>query len=126
MKTVADLAREHPTLSIRQPWAWCIIHADKDIENRSWRYPPKYRGPLLIHAGKQWDPDTTAIDICEEYQVDCPDHLPLGGIVGIVDLVDVVTDTRKRKALDNPATRRHLTIRRGQSPRPMPQGANTP
>lgn len=24
-------------LSVRQPWAWAIIHAGKDIENRSWQ-----------------------------------------------------------------------------------------
>lgn len=23
-------------LSIRQPWAWAILHAGKDIENRDW------------------------------------------------------------------------------------------
>lgn len=39
-------------LSIRQPWAWAILHAGKRIENREWRYPPSYRGPLLIHAAK--------------------------------------------------------------------------
>ncbi len=30
MKDVPDIA-----LSVRQPWAWAIIHAGKDIENRS-------------------------------------------------------------------------------------------
>ena len=35
-------------LSIRQPWAWLIINAGKDVENRSRR--SSYRGPLLIHA----------------------------------------------------------------------------
>ncbi|MDO8982997.1 ASCH domain-containing protein [Cypionkella sp.] len=37
-------------LSIRQPWAWAIINAGKDIENRSW--PTKQRGPICIHAAK--------------------------------------------------------------------------
>jgi len=23
-------------LSIRQPWAWLIIHGGKDVENRTW------------------------------------------------------------------------------------------
>ena len=36
-------------LSIRQPWAWAILHAGKRIENRDWR-SCHYRGPLLIHA----------------------------------------------------------------------------
>lgn len=35
-------------LSIRQPWAWLIMHAGKDIENRSWS--TNYRGWFAIHA----------------------------------------------------------------------------
>ena len=31
-------------LSIRQPWAWAIINAGKDIENRQW--PTKFRGSI--------------------------------------------------------------------------------
>lgn len=37
-------------LSIRQPWAYLIIHAAKDIENREW--PTRFRGNCLIHASK--------------------------------------------------------------------------
>lgn len=37
-----------PILSIRQPWAWLICHAGKDIENRCWI--TKFRGRFLIHA----------------------------------------------------------------------------
>lgn len=37
-------------LSIRQPWAWLILHGGKDIENRTWR--TGVRGRVLIHAGK--------------------------------------------------------------------------
>jgi len=37
-------------ISIRQPWAWLILHAGKDIENRTWA--TTYRGPILIHAAK--------------------------------------------------------------------------
>ena len=37
-------------LSVRQPWAWLIIHGGKDVENRTWS--TDYRGPLLIHASK--------------------------------------------------------------------------
>ena len=42
-------------LSIRQPWAWAIIYAGKNVENRSW--VTDYRGPLLIHASKRFDFD---------------------------------------------------------------------
>lgn len=37
-------------LSIRQPWAWLIVHGGKDIENRSWH--TKFRGRFLVHAAK--------------------------------------------------------------------------
>ncbi|MGB1276169.1 MAG: ASCH domain-containing protein [Nannocystaceae bacterium] len=39
-------------LSIRQPWAAFIELGIKTVENRNWKYPPQYRGPLFIHAGK--------------------------------------------------------------------------
>ena len=35
-------------LSIRQPWAWLILRAGKDVENRDWS--TKVRGRVLIHA----------------------------------------------------------------------------
>lgn len=38
-----------PALSIRQPWAWLIVHGHKDIENRDW--PTPFRGQLLVHVG---------------------------------------------------------------------------
>ena len=40
-------------LSVRQPWAWCIVNGWKDVENRRWS--TSHRGPLLIHASKQFD-----------------------------------------------------------------------
>lgn len=36
-------------LTVRQPWAWAIIHGGKDVENRS--RSTKHRGQLYIHAG---------------------------------------------------------------------------
>lgn len=41
-----------PAVSVRQPWAWLLLH-DKDVENRSWALPERYVGkPLLLHTGK--------------------------------------------------------------------------
>jgi hypothetical protein len=45
-------------VTIRQPWAWAIVYGGKDVENRRWR--TSYRGPLLIHAGQNADPDPEA------------------------------------------------------------------
>jgi hypothetical protein len=80
------------TLSIKQPWAWLIANGLKDIENRDWRYPPKFRGPLLIHAGKRPTIlDDRFIELCRRRRIMIPDDLPLGGIVGQAEIVDVVT-----------------------------------
>jgi hypothetical protein len=41
------------TITIKQPWATLIREGYKEYEFRSWK--TKYRGPLLIHAGKGID-----------------------------------------------------------------------
>lgn len=43
----------YPVISVQQPWAWAIVNGFKPIENRSW--PTRFRGPLLVHAGKKYD-----------------------------------------------------------------------
>lgn len=41
------------TISLRQPWAYLICSGIKDIENRTWKLPEKYKGQrVLIHASK--------------------------------------------------------------------------
>lgn len=43
-------------ISIRQPWAALIVLGFKDIENRTWAIPHRYRGQRVsIHAGQQPD-----------------------------------------------------------------------
>lgn len=75
-------------LTVRQPWAWAIIHAGKDIENRTWA--TDHRGPLLIHAGKRIDPQGFAF--IRALGIVVPDDLPLGGIIGQVDLLACTPD----------------------------------
>lgn len=82
-------------LSIRQPWAWAIIHAGKDIENRRW--PTNYRGRFLVHAAKGMtygEYEDAAEDILQIANVRPPgfDQLERGGIIGSVELIDCVTD----------------------------------
>ncbi len=46
-------------LSVRQPWVWAILHAGKDVENRTWS-PGKSLKPgdrLAIHASQRFDMD---------------------------------------------------------------------
>ena len=80
------------TLSIRQPWAWAILHG-KPVENRTW--PTRFTGPFLIHAGKKFDHDgyRWLLEHRELLTDEIPprDQFQMGGIVGrsrIVDCVD--------------------------------------
>jgi hypothetical protein len=74
-------------LSVRQPWASLIVSGVKDVENRTW--PTKYRGPVLIHSSRRVD-DVTSGDIERRFGVLLPPELPLGGIVGMTEIVDCV------------------------------------
>jgi hypothetical protein len=70
-------------LSIKQPWATLVVHGLKRIEIRRWK--TKFRGPVLIHAAKQFAPQPQA-------WVKLPDELKTfaelqGGIIGAVDMV---------------------------------------
>ena len=78
-------------LTIRQPWANAIIYLGKDVENRSW--PTRFRGPVLVHAGMLWGPSERAHlagvrRIAGDF--DWPETPLLGGIIGVVDIIDCV------------------------------------
>lgn len=81
-------------LSIRQPWAWLILNAGKDIENRDW--PTSFRGRFLIHASKGMTRDEyeggqdTLWDIDQRIRYPAFEELQRGGIVGTAVLVDCV------------------------------------
>src|SRR4051812_3391236 len=90
------------SLSIMQPWAWLIVNGHKDIENRTWKetnYGLKFRGKVLIHAGLKVDggkreyPDFQE-EILHRNKIQMPDFkdLQLGGIVGMAEIVDCVTE----------------------------------
>lgn len=90
-------------LSVRQPWAWAIIHAGKDIENRSWQainHGLKKRGRIAIHASKNMSQDEyhDALEFMKDIGVDCPlpADMKYGGIIGAVDVVDVVQTSESR------------------------------
>ncbi|WP_277963852.1 ASCH domain-containing protein [Pseudomonas sp. RIT-To-2] len=79
-------------LSIRQPWAWLIIHGGKDIENRSWH--TKHRGRFLVHASKGMTRAeyNQATWVAGPLGVTIPqfEELQRGGIIGSIELVDSV------------------------------------
>jgi hypothetical protein len=82
---------------IRQPWAWLIVNGFKDIENRTW--PTRYRGPLLIQASAR-RPTTREMDGFRVYARDrgvmLPEEFDLGGIVGMAQIDDCVSESRSK------------------------------
>ena len=90
-----------PALSIRQPWAICVAHGIKPVENRTRR--TRYRGKFYIHASGTYTqqdylgffafvtsmsprirPEMVPVELMEEvpHQV--------GGIIGEAELVDCI------------------------------------
>lgn len=51
---MVDVSDVVACLTVQAPWAQMIATGDKTIENRRWR--TAYRGPLVIHSGKTFDP----------------------------------------------------------------------
>jgi hypothetical protein len=76
----------YPALTIKQPYATLIARGLKNIENRSWT--TTYRGPLLIHAGRQWADDRLPVDLWMPSR----DLFTYGAVIGTVELMDVIDD----------------------------------
>lgn len=88
-------------LTLHQPWASLIAEGHKTVETRGWSTP--YRGPLAIHAGKKaamlcdapgpwkmFDMDTYHATRHHRHALECGEPLPLGAVVAMAELVDVV------------------------------------
>ena len=81
-------------LTICQPYALLIVTGIKRVENRTW--PTRYRGPLLIHAGKSkaWldEVDDLTTGKCEriDYDETTGRIFDFGALVGVADLVDCI------------------------------------
>lgn len=100
-------------ITVRQPWAWAIIYGQKDVENRTRNIAGSYRGPLLIHVSLTVEPvgldPRIAKAVGERSRAgDKLDRVPMlaggpsgpehtlvpwygsrGGVLGVVDLLDV-------------------------------------
>lgn len=117
-------------LTVRQPWAWAIIHGGKDVENRVRNIAGDYRGPVAIHAGLAFDreahtspalreaQDCAAVaDGAEVYpggytwEIGAPDPRRAwsikGAIIGVVDLVDAHSHSSVSGCIDSNA-RSHM------------------
>lgn len=104
-------------LTVRQPWAWAILSAGKDIENRTWS--TRYRGPIAIHAGlaatrmyHAWASGWMAAIGVEAPELD---ELSRGCVIGTVELVDCVRDSGSRWAMPD---HWHWVLRNSQTCEP--------
>ncbi|MEM1376104.1 MAG: hypothetical protein AAGG69_01830 [Pseudomonadota bacterium] len=87
-------------LSVRQPWAWAIIHGGKVIENRSVGAIKSGNmdcRTICIHAASHMKRDEYEWGYwrLQKHGVACPrpDELIYGAIIGAVDVVDIITES---------------------------------
>jgi hypothetical protein len=89
-------------ISTRQPWAWAIINAGKDIENRPFirRFKSVVGQRILIHASsiciqQHFDQARSFIN---DLGLDCPDldQLERGGVIGSVRVISLTKASDSR------------------------------
>jgi hypothetical protein len=83
-------------LSVRQPWAWAILFGGKDVENRSWNH--EYRGLIVIHCSARKPSNDLLLEASELSRRSIPEDLSLGKLIGTVEVVDYVRNSKSRWA----------------------------
>ena len=86
-------------LTLTQPWATLVAVGENSIETRSWG--TSYRGPLAIHSARGFPRDARELCRMSPYRGALGRHgyedalsLPLGAVIAVAELVDVVQFTR--------------------------------
>lgn len=89
-------------ISVKQPWAYLICAGVKDVENRTWPLPEKYKGErVFIHAGMDRKINLSALtkdqynDVCDKFDWNQTTVKPVenwdrGAIIGSVRFIDCV------------------------------------
>lgn len=84
-------------ISVRQPWAWAIIFAGKDIENRAWHFgnpARRHRGRVALHAslGMTKAEYEKAAEFMASIGIKCPAPADLvrGAVIGCITIADGV------------------------------------
>jgi hypothetical protein len=109
-------------LAVRQPFAWAIIHAGKDVENRGASARRLFESAagerVLIHASKGMTAAEyeNAAAFMASIGVRCPQReaLQFGGVIGSVFVRDIVTRS------DSPWFRKGATSLVFSHARPQP------
>lgn len=90
-------------ITIKQPWATLIAKGYKKYEFRTWK--TKYRGDILIHAGKSIDKD--AMEHFKDFHLDYPQSCIIAKAT-ITDCILVDDDFVKDRTKDHPLVYRNL------------------
>ena len=80
----------YSVLTVKQPWAYCIMYLGKDIENRTRK--TNIRGTIAIHASKQIDYDAYYWLKAQGYELPSIETLITGKILGTVEITDCVQE----------------------------------
>jgi hypothetical protein len=91
-KTYHELMK---ALTMTEPWASLVAICENTIETRSWS--TRYRGPLAIHAAKGFPADARRLcrqppyrAVLARHGYASADHLPLGSVIAVAVLADVL------------------------------------
>lgn len=91
-------------LSIKQPWLFCILHAGKTVENRTWAPPTWAIGTrIALHASKKDDEYTVASRLAGENLTRYALNMPRGAVVAtavIAGWIDADGQVSSRDLLD--------------------------
>jgi hypothetical protein len=100
-------------LTCHEPWAWSFFDfgaASKDVENRSYKIPGLYHGPLAIHVSRK-QLKVSELDVIDEFIVRAtgnlfsPASIPprdkalRGHVIGTVDVIGCIDDSQSRWAM---------------------------
>lgn len=101
-------------LTLRQPWATLVATGTKHIETRSWK--TSYRGPLAIHAAKDYPKECREICTKEPFRSALREtgwhpfgiwhksnnQLPLGAIIAVAEMIDCTPVELVREKREKP------------------------
>jgi hypothetical protein len=87
-------------LSVRPPWAWAILNAGKDVENRTWK--TSIRGAIAVHSSQtmsrpyyEWALEEIK-KVVPGAKVPPYAEMVRGSIVGLVDIIACKEHTKSR------------------------------
>ena len=88
------MSKTFPALTLQRPWPWAIFFSTKDVENRHFPLPSKYKGAwVAIHAGKVFD-DDAADYIWWDHTSEIPEESKHStGVIGLVKFSHCVTQS---------------------------------